>query len=713
MKRARFGLQGHFLLVSAVALSMVLAIVVLLLQRQSALQRETDKASRDVIHELYEQSLRDRGQSLAKMLADALRNPVYYADLDEIGSIVRGVRGQDNIGYVLVYDDHGRLVSDGSLDIPGYGMRMEDPLAAGAISATGMKVQRSYEYYDVSMPIMIGNQHIGGVRVGIRLAEIRSYEDRTSARMHAQLAKVGQRHLGLVAALLALLCGVAVLVVWYVQRMLVRPMRWLAESAQRIEKGDYAVGQIEEHRQDELGDLMRAFERMRASIERHDREIRHLAYTDPLTGLPNRVAFRERLDHWLMLCEDSRLQMALLFIDIDDFKRVNDTLGHEAGDEVLLQFANRIGGAVRSVAGDGVMVARLGGDEFVILVQGTDLRELATQLSTRLVTDLGRPLAVQDRQVFLGASIGVTLFPDDASGATALLKNGDIAMYQAKVAGKNCYRFYSRAMNHAVERRAQLEEELRGAWDRGEMSLVYQPIFSADSGLLAGAEALLRWNHPVLGTVAPSVFIDVAEQSGLIESIGPNVLREACREAAGWPTPAGMPPLFISVNVSPRQLRRGDLVDIVGDCLGQSGLRASQLHLELTETAVIDDELQASSLLARLHGTGVKVWLDDFGTGFSGLSYLKRVPVDGVKIDRSFVVDLPRDPDDLALTTAIISMAHSLGITVVAEGIEKREQYELLRERECDLMQGYWMSYPLTAGEFAALLAQPPRNIAG
>lgn len=713
MKRARFGLQGHFLLVSAFALAMVLAIVALLLQRQSALQRETDKASREVIHELYEHNLRDRGQSLAKMLADALRNPVYYADLDAIGSIIRGVRGQDNIGYVLVYDERGRLISDGSLDIPGYGMRMEDPLAAGVITATGLKVQRSPEYYDVSMPIMIGNQHIGGVRVGIRLAEIRDYEDRTSMRMHAQLAKVGQRHLGLVAALLALLCGVAMLAIWYAQRMLVRPMRWLAESAQRIEKGDYAVGQQEEYRQDELGDLMRAFERMRASIERHDREIRHLAYTDPLTGLPNRVAFRERLDHWLMLCEDSRLQMALLFIDVDDFKRVNDTLGHEAGDEVLLQFANRIGGAVRSVADDGAMVARLGGDEFVILVQGTDLREQATRLSMRLVTDLGRPLAVQDRQVFLGASIGVTLFPDDASGATALLKNGDIAMYQAKVAGKNCYRFYSRAMNHAVERRAQLEEELRGAWDRGEMSLVYQPIFSADSGLLAGAEALLRWNHPVLGTVAPSVFIDVAEQSGLIESIGPNVLREACREAADWSAPAGMPLLFISVNVSPRQLRRGDLVDIVGDCLAQSGLHASQLHLELTETAVIDDELQASNLLARLHGAGVKVWLDDFGTGFSGLSYLKRVPVDGVKIDRSFVVDLPRDPDDLALTTAIISMAHSLGITVVAEGIEKREQYELLRERECDLMQGYWMSHPLTAAEFAALLAQPPRNIAG
>src|SRR5690606_14756439 len=300
------------------------------------------------------------------------------------------------------------------------------------------------------------------------------------------------------------------------------------------------------------------------------------------------------------------------------------------------------------------------------------------------------------------------LFPEDASSATALMKNGDIAMYQAKMAGKNGYRFYSRAMDHAVERRVHMEQELRGAWERGELSVVYQPVCRTTDGKVVGAEALLRWQHPMLGTIAPSVFIDVAEQSGLIESLGPRVLHAACVEAMRW-MELGGEKLFVSVNISPRQLRRGDLPDIVADCLRETGLPASCLHLELTETAVLTDELQAAALLARLHSTGVKVWLDDFGTGFSGLSHLRRVPVDGVKIDRSFVADLQRDPDDLALTTAIIAMAHSLGITVVAEGVEKEAQYNLLAERGCDLVQGYWLSHPVSAAEFTHLLARRTR----
>jgi EAL domain-containing protein (putative c-di-GMP-specific phosphodiesterase class I) len=271
-------------------------------------------------------------------------------------------------------------------------------------------------------------------------------------------------------------------------------------------------------------------------------------------------------------------------------------------------------------------------------------------------------------------------------------------MYQAKVAGKNCYRFYSRAMDQAVERRVQLEHDLRGAWDRGEMSVAYQPLFQLTDGRLTGAEALLRWEHPQLGMVPPSVFVEVAEQAGLIEPLGRRVLERACDDAAAWLVP-GRPAPFISVNISPRQLRSGELPDVVQHALRSSGLAPEQLHLELTETAVLSDESQASALLTRVRGTGVKVWLDDFGTGFSGLSHLRRVPVDGVKIDRSFVADVLRDPDDLALTSAIIAMAHSLGITVVAEGIETEGQYAILRERGCDQGQGFWLGRPMSADD--------------
>jgi EAL domain-containing protein (putative c-di-GMP-specific phosphodiesterase class I) len=261
-------------------------------------------------------------------------------------------------------------------------------------------------------------------------------------------------------------------------------------------------------------------------------------------------------------------------------------------------------------------------------------------------------------------------------------------------------------MDQAVERRVRMEQDLRGAWDRGELSLAYQPVFRMSDSRLVGAEALLRWMHPEHGMVAPSVFIEVAEQSGLIETLGPQVLRAACFDATRWQHDVpGARDVFVAVNVSPRQLRNGDLAEQVARVLDETGLAPQCLHVELTETAVIGDELRVSRLLARLREAGVKVWLDDFGTGFSGLSHLRRVPVDGVKIDRSFIADLLRDPDDLALTSAIIAMAHSLGITVVAEGVEKEGQFNVLRERGCDLAQGYWLGYPMDARAFAGLLA--------
>jgi diguanylate cyclase (GGDEF)-like protein len=459
-----------------------------------------------------------------------------------------------------------------------------------------------------------------------------------------------------------------------------------------------------------VGDLLRAFSRMNTSVARHDREIRRMAYTDALTSLANRLAFRETLDERLLRMQGAGRQLALLFADIDDFKRVNDTLGHDAGDEVLLQFAQRIRDSVTRYGGEGAALARFGGDEFVILVEpdahsGQDARDVASRLAEALVSELGQPITVHDRQVFLGTSIGITLFPQDASGANALMKNGDIAMYQAKVAGKNCYRFYSRAMDQAVERRVHLEHELRGAWDRGELSLVYQPVYRVADNVLLGAEALLRWQHPEHGMIAPSVFIEVAEQSGLIETLGPQVLRAACQDAVHWSTLRGdREPLFVSVNLSPRQLRSGDLPQLVAKVLRETGLDPAHLHLELTETAVLGDESLASAMLSQLRDTGVQVWLDDFGTGFSGLSHLRRVPIDGVKIDRSFIADILRDPDDLALTTAIIAMAHSLGIIVVAEGVEREGQYELLRDRDCDLAQGYLLGHPMRIAEFQKLL---------
>src|SRR5690606_29800014 len=295
-------------------------------------------------------------------------------------------------------------------------------------------------------------------------------------RLRARVDELARRQGAWVALLLGLLLAVVLGMAWYVQRVLVRPIRDLAASARRIEAGDYSVQVQASARADELGELERAFNRMSESIARHDREVRRIAYTDPLTGLTNRLAFREALEQRLAQARGSGRQLALLFADIDDFKRVNDTLGHEAGDAALLQFATRIREAVARHGGPDALLARFGGDEFVVLVEDAQVRPVATRLAEVLVAELRDPLDIEGRQVFLGSSIGLTLSPDDAFGASALAKNGDGAMYQVKTAGENGFRCYSRAMDHAVERRAHLEQELRGAWERGEVSVVYQPI---------------------------------------------------------------------------------------------------------------------------------------------------------------------------------------------------------------------------------------------
>ncbi|RRU02696.1 EAL domain-containing protein [Stenotrophomonas sp. 278] len=698
------GMQSRFVLAMGGAMVVVMAIVAVVLGRQATMQDEVKHLSGTVIHDLFDRSVRSRGEALARELSDALANPLYYNDLQQVGALVRNTSRQQVVRYVLVFDEDGKLIHDGSADVADFGRPMQDPLAAGAVAARTLVVQQSPKVLDNAMPIMVGNQRIGGVRVGMALDDVQAMEQRANQTLGDRLQQVGKRHLGWLLLMLGLLLVIGVVVIIYVQRTLVAPIRGLAAAARQIEAGDYRPQLDRSSSSGEVGELVRAFARMSEAIARHDREVRHMAYTDALTGLTNRLAFREALDHRLMAARASNHRLALLFADMDDFKRVNDTLGHEAGDEALLQFAQRISAAVHQAGGDEALLARFGGDEFVILVGDGDVAANARQLAELLVRELGKPLVVQGRELFLGTSIGVTLFPDDAADATTLLKNGDIAMYQAKMAGKNCYRYYSRAMDHAVERRVHMEQELRGAWERGELRLVYQPIFRTRDRRLCGVEVLLRWQHPTLGTIPPSVFIEVAEQSGLIEVIGPKVLRAACMEAIQWPLTSDGEGLFVSVNVSPRQLRGGELPTLVADCLRETGLPASRLHLELTETAVIGDEMLAAALLDKLHRTGVKVWLDDFGTGFSGLSHLRQVPVDGVKIDKSFVADMQRDPDDLALTTAIIAMAHALGITVVAEGIEQEVQFDLLCQRGCDLAQGYWLSHPVSATDVVQMI---------
>jgi diguanylate cyclase (GGDEF)-like protein/PAS domain S-box-containing protein len=434
---------------------------------------------------------------------------------------------------------------------------------------------------------------------------------------------------------------------------------------------------------------------LRASQDRLDFEAHH----DALTGLPNRVLFHDRLEQVLARAHRHGEGVALLFIDLDHFKVVNDTLGHETGDLLLQEVAQRLVGCLREED----TVARMGGDEFVVIQQGITQPGEAGLLVTRLLREVSQPLALAGHNMAVSLSVGISLYPQDGEDVSTLLKNADTAMYRAKELGRNGYQYYSIEMSTAGVERLELESDLHRALERGELLLHYQPQVDLRDGRIIGAEALARWQHPDRGVIPPAIFIPLAEDIGLIGAIGEWALNTACTDAKAWQM-AGLPPLRMAVNVSGRQIGNDYIVEKVAAALKRSGLKPQFLEIEVTESVVMKDATRAISTLNALKELGVALAIDDFGTGYSSLSYLKRFPIDKLKIDKSFVDGLPEDQDDAAIATAIIALAHSLKRTVIAEGVETESQRAFLCAHGCDEMQGYLFSKPLPAQQFVELL---------
>lgn len=430
-----------------------------------------------------------------------------------------------------------------------------------------------------------------------------------------------------------------------------------------------------------------------------EERIRHLAHYDELTGLPNRSMFSQRLAHAIAQARRSSTQLAVLFIDLDRFKNINDTLGHAAGDTVLKEVAERLRGCLRETD----TVGRLSGDEFVVMLEEMPQSMHCAEVAKKILAAVARPFLLDLQEYHLTASVGISTYPTDSEGLQGLLKNADVAMYRAKELGKNNFQFYSTQMNiHNLERLA-LESGLRRALERDEFVLHYQPKIDIRSGEIIGMEALVRWQHPTKGLIAPMQFIPLAEETGLIVPIGQWVLKTACARNKSWQE-QGLPPLCIAVNLSARQFTHENLLQDVARVLSETGLEAAFLELEITESMVMNDPEEAIELLHKMKAMGVTIAIDDFGTGYSSLSYLKRFPIDSVKIDRTFIKDLPLDGDDAAITQAIIAMAHGLKLKVIAEGAETGEQLNFLRTHKCDEMQGYYFSKPLPESEFISLL---------
>ncbi len=438
-----------------------------------------------------------------------------------------------------------------------------------------------------------------------------------------------------------------------------------------------------------------------------EEKIRFLAYYDRLTGLPNRQLFLEHFNQALFAAQRDGSKVALLYLDLDRFKRINDTLGHSAGDKLLKAIAGCLGDSIRSsdivakacpADKPGVTLSRLGGDEFTILLTRLAEEEHAGRVAQRILDLLSQPTRIGDQEVYISGSIGITLYPSDGEDVDMLLRNADVAMYHAKESGRNSFQFFSAQLNQRTMEKLSIETDLKKALERNELLLYYQPQIDLQAGKLAGVEALVRWRHPRLGMVPPSMFIPIAEETGLIVDIGQWVLVEACRQAVQW-RQAGFAPLRMGVNISSLQFKQQSLAALVRKVLQITGLAPGCLELELTESAIMQNVSLVNDTLIELKELGVNLSVDDFGTGYSSMSYLKRFPLDTLKIDRSFVMDITTDANDAAIIKAIIALAKSLGLKTIAEGVETAEQLAFLQEQGCDEIQGFFISRPLPGRE--------------
>jgi diguanylate cyclase (GGDEF)-like protein/PAS domain S-box-containing protein len=434
----------------------------------------------------------------------------------------------------------------------------------------------------------------------------------------------------------------------------------------------------------------------------YDKNVHFLAYYDVLTGLPNRTLLRDRLGQMIAAAHRDNMQFALLFLDLDRFKYINDSMGHSVGDKLLQSVAQRLQVCVR----EGDTVSRIGGDEFIVLLREIDEQGVAL-VADKLLKTLATPFNLNGQEISTYASVGIALYPEHATDIDVLMKNADAAMYCAKENGRNNYKFFTPEMNFRANQVFLMEKDLRVALEQDQFTLVYQPQVDLMTGKICGAEALLRWKHPEKGFISPAEFIPVAEETGQIVPIGEWVIRTACWRFAAWQK-QGMPAIPIAVNLSIRQLRQPNLAEVIEAALEENGLDPHYLELEITEGIMMGDTKSAMAFLSRMHSLGVQMSIDDFGTGFSSLSYLKNLPVNKLKIDQSFVRDIETDESDAAIVRSIISLGHRLDLKVIAEGVETLEQLDFLRIRGCDEVQGYYFSRPLSADDFQKFVNSEP-----
>jgi diguanylate cyclase (GGDEF)-like protein len=671
--------------------------------------------------------LRTQGMTIVSMLVELTDTAVATADAGALREILDSLDADRDIAYVVVLDAGRKPLASRifSVDVP-------TPIPPGGPTETktdtAVRTVDGRRYLDLVAPIVTTNATLpaaspssprnpagatGAAPIGY--LQLGMSFDRSQAEMRSSL-------LGALKVVAGLLFA-AILITVFLTRRLIAPIRKLMRASRAVGAGKLDV-YVPISSSDELGLLTHTFNHMthrlsesQAEVATYQRTLEEkvalrtkeleiataqaykLAQHDILTGLPNRALLNERLRQIVAQAARDGHQVACLFLDFDHFKRINDTLGHDAGDQLLQAVAQRLTSAVR----ESDTVARLGGDEFVVVLPNLDPDKATFEIMnviTRIRESFLAPFRLGDQTPTLTCSIGVSVYPIDAADPGALIKQADTAMYAAKDAGRNAYRFYTADMNARVQARLQLETDMRRGLMDDEFFLVYQPQIEIASGRACGVEALLRWRDPQRGVIGPNEFIPVAEESGMIQALGARVLRDACRQVMTWHRHNMM--LRLSVNLSVQQLQHDSWLSIVEDALHTSGLPARYLDLEITESVIITHPEKAVATLMKLKQMGVSITVDDFGTGYSNLSSLSSLPIQAVKIDQRFVHGLEQNKNDEAVIQAIIALSHSLGLRVIAEGVETVAQYEYLKSRGCEEAQGYLISRPLEEPELRA-----------
>jgi diguanylate cyclase len=632
--------------------------------------------------ERQEQQLHERGRALGRLISLISPQAILAFDYLQLNDYTREVSSQPDVVYGVVVTPDGVPISS---YIKGSNTSLRNRIEAArpnTLLSTLQSLGGPDELLNMEFPIIHNQVLLGRFLVGMSRE---SLQKQIRRQLTVQM---------FVFAAIVLFLGAAISAVF--RFSVLRPIEKLIAASDEVAHGQYPV--VEVTSADELGMLARAFNAMTDEVKLKQAKLHRQANFDALTGLPNRMMAFERITLEINRAKRSGERFALMFIDLDNFKDVNDSLGHAAGDQLLVDIGARLQACMR----DADSVARLGGDEFLVLVSNVADEGEIERIAARMLEAASEPRELGGRKVVAKCSIGIALYPDNGEDVEALMANVDNAMYQAKAKQSGSVMFFTKEMNIRLRERMELEQDLHVALELGQLALHFQPIYGAASRRPTGAEVLLRWRHPERGFISPADFIPVAEASGQIVEIGEWVLEQACRCWSGW-RDRGIEPGFLAINISGVQFRR-NFSRRLGERLSTYGIPPKALELEITERVLVEDHDQVAEELSSLRALGVRLSLDDFGTGYSALTYLKRFRFDVLKIDQSFVAGLPDNPDDASLVKAILAMATGLDLKVVAEGVEKEEQLHFLVSHGCDFAQGYLLARPMDEKAYASYL---------